>query len=155
MTLVFSGKAEIVEEYDNVEIRSMRESFKLPSILRLIKSFSRRKYVKFSRSNIFWRDRFRCQYCDAKPATDDLTFDHVIPRSRGTPESRKSWENIVTACLRCNQKKADRTPQEAGMRLLKKPTKPRWTPQMTIRLKATDPEAWRSYVYWTTELDPV
>jgi 5-methylcytosine-specific restriction endonuclease McrA len=152
--LLMTGKAEIVEEYDGIPIRSERLSFNLPSILRLIKSYTRRKHVKFSRANIFYRDNYRCLYCGVKKGSDELTFDHVVPKCRRTDDSHKSWTNIVTACIPCNRKKAGRTPQEAGMRLLKEPVKPSWTPAMTIRLKATDPDSWRSYCYWNLELEP-
>jgi len=154
LELLFSGKAQVVEEYEDVPIRSQRLTLKLPSVLRLFKSYTRRKHVKFSRANIFWRDKFCCQYCGQKKPSTDLTFDHVIPKCRRTADSYKSWENIVTACVPCNRRKAGRTPEEAGMKLLRHPVKPMWTPQMTIRLKTTDPEAWRSYIYWNVELEP-
>lgn len=154
LELLFSGKAQVVEEYEDVPIRSQKLSLRLPSVLRLLKSYTRRKHVKFSRSNIFWRDKFCCQYCGIKKGSNELTFDHVIPKCRRTEESFKSWENIVAACIPCNRRKAGRTPEEAGMRLLKRPVKPHWSPQMTIRLKTTDPEAWRSYIYWNIELEP-
>lgn len=154
ITLLVLGKAEIVEEYEDVEIRSARLTFKLPSILRLLKSFKQRKAVKFSRYNIFYRDKWKCQYCGDKKKSEDLTFDHVIPKSRKTPDSHKTWENIVAACISCNRRKGGRTPQEAGMKLLKKPVKPDWSPSMTIRLKENDPESWRNYIYWHVELEP-
>lgn len=153
LELLFSGKAEVVEEYEDFPVRSQKISIRLPSILRLLKSYTKRKHVKFSRANVFYRDNHRCQYCGVKKPTEELTFDHVIPKCRRTPESYKSWENIVTACMPCNRRKAGRTPEEAGMRLLKKPEKPRWTPAMTIRIKKTDPESWLSYCYWTVELE--
>jgi 5-methylcytosine-specific restriction endonuclease McrA len=81
--------------------------------------------VTFSRRNIFKRDRFTCQYCGAQPGSEELTLDHVIPRSQGG-ESR--WENCVLACLACNTRKADRTPEQASMRLRHKPVKPMWNP---------------------------
>jgi 5-methylcytosine-specific restriction endonuclease McrA len=152
--LLMTGKAEVIEEYSDLPIRSQKLSFNLPSVLRLLKSYTRRKNVKFSRSNIFWRDKFCCQYCGVKKPSTDLTFDHVTPKCRRTTDSFKSWENIVTACVPCNRRKAGRTPEEANMRLLRTPEKPKWTPQMTIRMKSTDPEVWRSFIYWNIELDP-
>ena len=148
MELLVSGKAEVVEEYEDVEIRSTSASWRLPCVMRLAKYFNKKRTVKFSRFNVFFRDKWTCQYCGQKKPTEELTFDHVTPRCRKTPESFKSWENIVTACFPCNQRKAGRTPREAGMRLLREPYKPKWTPAMTIRLKASDPEAWRTYFYW-------
>jgi 5-methylcytosine-specific restriction endonuclease McrA len=152
--LLLSGKAEVVEEYEDIPIRSARLTLQLPSVLKLVKSFKRRKQkVKFSRYNVFYRDNWTCQYCGEKKKTEELTFDHVIPRSRKTPESGKSWENIVTACWRCNHKKGSQTPEEAGLRLLHRPGKPTWTPQLVLRLKGNEPESWLSYMYWHMPLE--
>lgn len=152
--LLLAGKAEVVEEYDDIPIRSVNFSLKLPSILRLVKTYKKRKEkVKFSRYNVFYRDDWTCQYCGEKKKTEELTFDHVIPKSRRTPDSGKSWENIVTACWRCNHKKGSKTPDEARMTLLKKPQKPSWTPQLVIRLKGSEPESWLSYIYWHVPLE--
>lgn len=151
--LLLSGKAEIVEVYNDIPIRSTNLTLQLPSILRLVKSFKKQKEkVKFSRYNVFYRDEWTCQYCYEKKKTEELTFDHVIPKSRRTPDSGKSWENIVTACWKCNGKKGNKTPDEAGMKLLKKPVKPSWTPQLIIKLKGTEPESWLSYIYWHVPL---
>lgn len=152
--LLLSGKAEIVEEYEDVTIRSVSLEINLPSILRLVKNFSRRKrqQAKFSRYNVFYRDNWTCQYCGDKFKSEDLTFDHVVPRSKRTPEAITSWENIVSCCYACNGKKGGRTPQEARMQLLKKPVKPEWTPKWTIKLKGDMPESWMSYLYWHSEL---
>lgn len=147
--LLLSGKAEVVEEYEDIPIRSVNLTLKLPSVLRLVKTYKRRKdKVKFSRFNVFYRDDWTCQYCGEKKKTEELTFDHVIPRSRKTADSGKSWENIVTACYRCNYKKANRTPSEANMKLLRQPVKPLWTPQLVLKLKGSEPESWMSYIYW-------
>jgi 5-methylcytosine-specific restriction endonuclease McrA len=151
---LLSGEAEIVHEYDDVLIRSEKMSFKLPSVLRLLVSMVRNKNkVKFSRYNIFFRDKWKCQYCGKKKKSEELTFDHVIPKCTNTPASKKSWENIVTACVPCNRKKGGRTPAEAGMRLIKEPIKPKWSPNMIIRIKNNTPESWRNYLYWDAELE--
>lgn len=151
VVLLVTGKAEVVEEYEDVDIRSEKMTFKLPSVLRLLTYFAKRKpLVRFSRYNIFLRDNWCCQYCGGKRKSEDLTFDHVTPVVQG---GRKSWENIVAACMPCNRKKGGRTPEQAGMRLLRKPVQPRLTPVMTIRLTATTPESWRSYLYWHSELE--
>src|SRR5271166_4674640 len=113
--LLLKGKAEIVEE-DEKLFRTERTSAKLPLVLRLIKSFRRRKEVKFSRYNIFYRDNWTCQYCGDMKKSQDLTFDHVTPVCQG---GTKNWENIVAACVRCNHKKHGRTPEQARMRLLR------------------------------------
>ena len=94
------------------------------------------------------RDGFTCQYDGQQYPTEDLTFDHVLPRSRG---GRTSWENIVTCCVECNKTKADRTPAEAGMHLLRQPRKPHVLPSVMVKMDAaTLPEEWRGY--WTDKL---
>jgi len=152
ITLLFQGKVEVLEVY-NREIHGISITFPLPSVLRLLKLVRAKDThrVKFSRANIFARDGYRCQYCGEKFDAKDLTFDHVIPAAKG---GKKNWENIVTACWRCNNKKSGRTPSESGMRLIKNPCEPKWLPYMTITigLKNT-PESWRDYLYWNIELD--
>lgn len=107
--------------------------------------------VTFSRRNIFRRDRFACQYCGRQPVADALTIDHVVPRAQG---GQSNWENCVLACLPCNHKKADRTPQQASMKLKKVPARPQWNPlysQHSIRF-----ESWSKFIsdaYWNAELD--
>jgi len=117
--------------------------------------------VTFSRRNIFKRDRFTCQYCGAQPGSEELTLDHVIPRSQGG-ESR--WENCVLACLACNKRKADRTPEQAGMRLRRKPVRPDHRAMLRMPGGARNPlsaahdvriESWSKFVseaYWNVEL---
>lgn len=81
--------------------------------------------VAFSKRNVFKRDRLTCQYCGRQPGRDELTLDHVLPKSRGGPTS---WENCVLACIECNRLKADRTPEQASMRLRRHPVRPTWKP---------------------------
>ncbi len=107
--------------------------------------------VTFSRRNIFKRDRFTCQYCGAQPGSEELTIDHVQPRSRG---GTSTWENCVLACMECNSRKADRTPLEAHMPLRKPPVRPKWQP-IYARHDARI-ESWSKFIseaYWTVELD--
>ena len=107
--------------------------------------------MTFSRRNIFKRDRFTCQYCGVQPGSEELTLDHVIPRAQGG-ESR--WENCVLACLTCNKRKADRTPQQAGIRLKHEPVKPTWNPLYTAHELRI--ESWSKFVseaYWNVELE--
>lgn len=150
MMLLVTGKAEIICEYEDISIRSEKVTFKLPSIMKLRKYFQKRNQVTFSRSNIFIRDKWCCAYCGDKKKTSELTFDHVIPKSQG---GKKTWENIVTACFDCNHKKRDRTPAQAGMKLLKEPKKPKWMPRLVIRLKDSHPQEWRDYLYWNLPLE--
>ena len=122
LVMCIVGKATAVEEYEE-EISSPSITFKIPSVIVL------KTVVKFistgirpSRNNILWRDKNQCQYCGVIESPRDMTIDHVIPRSRG---GENTWSNLVTCCKRCNQKKGNRTPEEANMSLLNKPVKPR------------------------------
>lgn len=118
--LVYLGKAELVEAYQDQFIYSIATRFPLPSIVRL-KSYILVPYKKImlSRKNILKRDNNRCQYCNKFSL--DLTIDHIIPKSVG---GQDSWENLVAACIKCNNKKSNRTPEQANMPLLSKPFKP-------------------------------
>src|SRR5688572_789648 len=117
VTLWCQGKVEIIASHDR-EVRAVSFSLRLPSVIRLLRYVRIKKrfdYVPFSRANIYARDHHSCQYCNTHHATQDLTFDHVIPVSQG---GRKDWENIVTCCVSCNRRKGGRTPHEAGMHLV-------------------------------------
>lgn len=147
------GKVEIVETHDR-EVRAVSFTFKMPSVVRLlrfVKTRIKKDYVPFTRANIYARDGFACQYCGDEFESEDLTFDHVVPVAHG---GRKDWTNITTACVTCNKRKGARTPEEAGMRLLRVPRKPGSTPalRVTVGLRRT-PESWRSYLYWNAELE--
>jgi len=122
LVMCIVGKATAVEEYEE-EISSPSITFKIPSVIVL------KTVVKFistgirpSRNNILWRDKNQCQYCGVIESPRDMTIDHVVPRSRG---GENTWSNLVTCCKKCNQKKGNRTPEEANMSLLNKPVKPR------------------------------
>jgi 5-methylcytosine-specific restriction endonuclease McrA len=107
--------------------------------------------VTFSRRNLFKRDHYVCQYCGSQPGTDELTIDHVVPRARG---GESSWKNCVLACVRCNKRKADRSPDEAGMRLRRSPVRPVWKPLYAAH--GLRPASWSKFVsevYWNTELE--
>lgn len=155
VTLWCQGKVEVISTYEK-EIHSVTISFKLPSVIRLlryIKIKRRIDYVPFSRANIYARDEHRCQYCAESFPTSELTFDHVVPVAQG---GRKDWENIVTCCVPCNRRKGGRTPAEAGMRLLRAPKRPDSAPALTITIKIPlrfAPESWRDYLYWNAPLD--
>jgi len=153
ITLWCQGKVEVISVYDR-DIRSVSVSFKLPSVIRLLRYIKIRKrfdYVPFSRVNIYARDNYSCQYCGENFSVPELTFDHVVPVSQG---GRKDWENIVTSCVTCNRRKGGRTPREAGMRVIHPPRRPTRPPvaRLTIGLRNA-PESWRDYLYWNMELD--
>jgi len=155
ITLWCQGKVEVIAHHER-EIRSVSVSFKLPSVIRLLRFVKIRRrfdYVPFSRLNIYARDHHTCQYCRKAFATPELTFDHVVPVAQG---GRKDWENIVTCCVGCNRKKGGRTPAEAGMRLMRAPKRPDSAPATAIRITFgvhNAPESWRDYLYWNVELD--
>ena len=150
VTLLFLGKVQVVEEYDE-EIRSVSISIRMPAVVRLLRAIRGiGRGIRFSRIHILQRDGFRCQYCGRKLPISRLNFDHVIPRARG---GSTNWENIVTACYPCNQRKGDRTPVEAGMTLKKPPLRPRWLPIAFLRLDTKDvPDRWATYLYWQSAL---
>ncbi len=148
-------KVEIVAEYAERVYREIDEwSGRMPAVVRLLQYVSGHLHkVKFSRRNVFARDFFSCQYCGAQPGTENLTYDHVNPRSRG---GKTVWDNIVTACLDCNARKADRTPKEAGMKLKKLPRKPPIRPKLgrMFANMPNTPDEWRDWLYWDGELQP-
>ena len=150
ISLLLLEKVEVLEEY-NRDIRSVSFSLRLPSVVRLLKFVKRPKTpVKFSRQNIYARDKYCCQYCGKKYPSEELTYDHVIPKYRG---GKTQWKNIVCCCMDCNRKKGGRTPREAGMRLIKKPSEPKWLPAIRITVGFREvPQSWRDYLYWPVEL---
>lgn len=106
--------------------------------------------VTFSRRNVYKRDRYACQYCGAQPGTEELTIDHVMPRALG---GASTWDNCVLACVECNRSKANRTPEQAGMKLKKKPVRPKWKPAYAIHGGRI--ESWSKFLseaYWNVAL---
>jgi 5-methylcytosine-specific restriction endonuclease McrA len=150
LTLLLLGKVEVLEEYGR-EIHAISFSIKLPSVVRLLKLIKKPKSaVRFSRQNIYARDKYRCQYCGKKFPSEDLTYDHVLPRSRG---GKTEWHNIVTCCMPCNRQKGGRTPAEASLSLVQPPVRPRWVPALKITVGFKEiPTSWRDYLYWNVEL---
>jgi len=146
--LWFQGKVEVLEYHpsDQVTVRSAREEFQVPSVLRLKRFINHRRFtrVKFCRENVYRRDDYRCQYCGVEFSVKELTLDHVVPASK---KGRKDWTNMVTACRKCNHRKANRTPLAAGMPLLSEPRVPNWLPpiQASLRLDSL-PESWKVYL---------
>jgi 5-methylcytosine-specific restriction endonuclease McrA len=140
--LLFGGKAVQVTHHPERVISTVSRSFPLPSIVRLT-CFVRVPYksIILNRKNILLRDSFQCQYCGK---TDQpLTIDHIVPRSRG---GEYSWENLITACPRCNSKKGNRTPREAGMHPLKQAIRPNNLMFMQ-QLTTTVSDDWKPYLY--------
>ena len=146
---VFLGRVDVVSTYDTL-IRSPSFEMRLPSVVSLKAYVAQDRPPAFTRFNVFLRDSFSCQYCGR---TEDLTFDHVIPRSRG---GRTTWENIVTACAPCNLAKGGRTPREAHMHPRRSPIRPTaWELQDNGRRFPPGHlhESWLDYLYWDIELE--
>lgn len=134
-------------------VRTPRLEIPVPKIIRLF-DYDRmpRSPVKLNRRNIFSRDHNRCQYCGKVFPVRELTIDHVIPRVQG---GGNSWRNLVCACLECNTRKGGRTPEQAGMRLIRTPFEPKRSPSMTLRLGSDKYASWRAFLsnaYWNVEL---
>lgn len=157
ITQWMKGKVEIVESYDDRDIKSVTVTLKMPAVVRELSFYKRKNAVKFSRENVYTRDKGKCQYCGILLTRPKATYDHVVPRDLG---GKTKWDNIVIACFECNQKKRNRTPDQAKMRLMTKPEKPKSLPN-TVRLTFTwrkgMPEQWKNWLYdvkyWHSELD--
>lgn len=146
---VFLDRVEVIAEYDYV-VRSPSFEMRLPSVIALREFVRQDRPPAFTRFNLFLRDGFKCVYCGAE---DDLTFDHVVPRSRG---GRTSWTNIVTACSPCNLKKGGRMPKDAGMFPARTPVRPTNYQLQDIGRRFPPNhlhETWMDYLYWDVELD--
>jgi len=170
--LLYLGIAKVVnEKYQTFDFQSWRDlsvtfrdesiglvdqSIRVPRVIILV-SYDRvpRRQVRFSRYNIYARDKCTCQYCGSRLPRHLLNLDHVIPRSRG---GTSRWENIVCSCLPCNRKKGGKTPQEARMKLLRPPLKPKWTPLVQAGGSHAKYQEWLPFLsvadasYWNTDL---
>jgi len=139
----------IVAEYDQV-VRSQRAAIRIPSVVVLKDYVKPQKRVAFTRFNLFLRDEFCCQYCGSK---GDLTFDHVLPRSRG---GITSWDNVVAACSPCNLRKANKSLKQSGLSL-RRPPRPPSAEEMQRAGRRFPPnylhESWADYLYWDAELE--
>jgi len=144
--------SKLIPESDELFVQAVTFRVRVPEVITLLE-YDRvpKNAVIFSRRNIFRRDHFTCQYCHRQPGSEELTIDHVIPRSQG---GTSTWENCVLACIECNSHKADRTPAEARMPLKKIPTRPKWQPlyaRHDLRI-----ESWSKFIseaYWVAELE--
>ena len=148
---VWQDRVDVISTYDKV-VRSPSVEFRLPSVISLKSFVPQDRSPAFTRFNLFLRDQFTCQYCGA--VGNDMTFDHVMPRSRG---GRTTWENIVTACAPCNLRKGGRTPLEAQMPPRRDPRRPS-AYQLQALGRRFPPhylhESWLDYLYWDIELEP-
>jgi 5-methylcytosine-specific restriction endonuclease McrA len=144
--LVYEGKKKVVvlEEYDEI-VSSPSVSLYVPAVMVLVRKVPPvKKGVKFSRANVFTRDRFTCQYCGVRPeSSKGLTYDHVLPRSQG---GKTTWSNIVSACKPCNSKKGSKTPDQAKMKLAHPPARPSSLPLHAVFTTVDVPEIWNPYL---------
>ncbi len=145
IVLVYKGVAVMLEITDKI-IHSQTTSIKAPSVIRLVEYINiPHKRVVLSRKNILIRDKYTCQYCGKKFPPSELTIDHIIPKSKG---GHTTWDNVVTCCKRCNNKKGDETLREAGMTLVKKPSAPNFVYFLHIvRYIGSNNETWMKYLY--------
>jgi 5-methylcytosine-specific restriction endonuclease McrA len=171
--LLYAGMAKAVNsQYETFDFESWRQlrlqvneeriglvdrMIKVPRVILLI-AYDRvpKRRIRFSRHNIFARDKNTCQYCGKKFPTTDLNLDHVVPRSQG---GITTWENVVCSCHRCNRMKGGKTPEQAGMYLVTPPRRPSWTPPLNVSLKDVIRKEWVPFLdflvdvsYWNTEL---
>lgn len=158
----FSSWAEISElkemlgdwaEYDEW-VHTPSLILQVPRVIRCLNFNKIPKYgVKLTRKNIYSRDDNTCQYCNKKKSTSELNIDHVIPKSHG---GKNTWSNLVCSCIKCNQIKRDRTPQEANMKLIRKPMKPKYSQHIIVHIDKAKYKSWKSFIsdaYWETPLD--
>ena len=150
---VFLERVNVLAEYDEM-VHSPSTQFRLPSVISLKEYIPLARRPAFTRFNVFLRDRFACQYCGYRSQLEELTFDHIVPRSRG---GRTTWTNVVAACSTCNVRKGNRLPKEARMHPLTWPERPT-VHELQENGRAFPPNylhaSWRDYLYWDTELDP-
>jgi 5-methylcytosine-specific restriction endonuclease McrA len=153
--LDFEGWAELAAASEEA-IHTPTRAIRVPRVVVLVAHAHLPHHrVRFSRLNVYARDESACQYCGRRRARSELNLDHVIPRSRG---GSTSWENVVCSCVACNLRKGGRTPEEAGMRLLRQPSRPRWTAVFRAAARRAIHRQWIPFLglvdaaYWNVEL---
>ncbi len=146
IVLVLKGIAA-TEEHTAEQVASARMRMPLPSVIRLLEYRRIPRQVRsLSRKNIMLRDHFTCQYCGQTLPASELTMDHVVPRSRG---GTSSWENLVACCIACNNRKGNRMPEEAGMKLTRQPRPfTLHTSRHLMRLQGKSDDQWRKYLFY-------
>jgi len=174
LSLLFTGHAQVVHEdegqfntfsflewcdFSNARpdencVATVSLRIRIPRIILLL-FFDRlpRRDVRLTRHNVFERDKCTCQYCGRKYDRKDLNIDHVVPRDFG---GKTTWENVVCSCIRCNSRKRNRTPEQAGMHLVRTPKKPHWHPFLHIKFRRSFDHSWRHFLdlaYWNVELE--
>ncbi|GMU59960.1 MAG: HNH endonuclease [Myxococcaceae bacterium] len=152
----FADWASLSAAVEEKAIHTISRRIKIPRVL-VLTAFEKlpRVRVRFSRLNIYARDKDTCQYCGRRLRRSELNLDHVVPRAQG---GRTCWENVVCSCIECNLSKGGRTPDQAGMKLLRTPFRPKWTPLMRGAARKDTVRAWLPFLtladasYWNVEL---
>ena len=152
LTYSFTDWRDLPPEGDTINTPNF--ALRVPRIVQLVYYESTPRFrVRFSRKNIFLRDRNTCQYCGRRFDYKELTIDHIVPSSRG---GGHNWTNVVCCCVDCNKRKGNRTPEEAGMKMIRKAKKPHWIPFTRFAKKAIAHPTWRNFIdfaYWNVPLD--
>jgi len=148
ISMWFAGRVEIVSVYEDRFIKTVDDILNVPSIVRFVgnvlKRFQFNRVVKFSRDNVFLRDEGKCQYCSKQLTKQNFTLDHIVPVSQG---GKKAWQNIVTCCIACNQRKGNKSVKQAGMKLQKNPIIPKELIVGRENIFITNtPEEWKDYL---------
>ncbi len=151
----FADWAELAAAHHD-SIGTLQRRIRIPRVV-VLQAYERlpRARVRFSRLNIYTRDQDTCQYCQRRLPRPELNLDHVVPRAQG---GKTTWENVVCSCITCNLRKGGRTPEQAGMNLLKKPVRPRWTPLSRGLSRKVTYREWLPFLnladasYWNVEL---
>jgi 5-methylcytosine-specific restriction endonuclease McrA len=155
LNLVFRSKVEVLEVYEEHEIRTISLTLKAPAVVRFLnRVHGRHRSLRYSKANVYARDHGRCAYCRTKIPFKEATLDHVVPRHLG---GKTRWENIVLCCFLCNQQKGGRTPEGANMKLIFKPyvpTGPVMAYRMVLSLRSSVPRYWAPYIE-SFRIDPV
>ena len=153
-TYDFDNWCDLPVQPEDEFIRTPSDRIRIPRVVLLIDFDKLPKHeIRFTRRNIFLRDRNRCQYCGHKFLTRDLNLDHIVPISRG---GRSVWLNVVCCCVKCNSRKGGHTPEEVGMCLIRDPSKPRWHPFMRFSWSGSRYDSWKNFLdfaYWNIELE--
>jgi len=156
-TFDYESWSQITIERNDETIGLVDRVIKIPRVILLL-AYDRvpKRRVRFSRYNIFARDKSTCQYCGHRLSRSELNLDHVVPRAQG---GTSTWENVVCSCHECNRRKGGRTPAEARMRLITQPRKPAWTPPISFSVPTVMRREWAPFLdfmidvsYWNTEL---
>ena len=144
-TMLASGRVEVVEEYQDRVVKTVDRILKVPAIVRfvggVIKRWDASTKIRFTRTNVFLRDKGKCQYCKITLNKMSFTLDHVIPASKG---GKKSWDNIVASCGPCNQRKRNKRPEDVGMKLVSIPKAPKYLSPLRVEANIV-PSVWKHY----------